>query len=120
DPEFQRQALEMMQSMNVGEVRHHGRYQTDLVEKAFNDGVKHNSVREMCAAVLAAQLAHPVQWIDLMDAAVIHAGIREVHEISPVRTTADMFKRTAFCEAGEAGVAPEMVIRCLPAEERFL
>ncbi|RNF26634.1 acyl transferase-like protein [Trypanosoma conorhini] len=121
DPKFQSHALEMMQSMNVGEIRHHGRYQTDLVEKAFKNGVEQNSVRGMCAAVLAAQMAHPVQWIDLMDAAVIDGGVREVHEIAPVRTTAEMFKRTIFREPGEGGgAALDVVTRCLPSEERFL
>ncbi|KEG15023.1 acyl transferase-like protein [Trypanosoma grayi] len=121
DANFQRDALEMMESMNVGEVRHHGRYQTDLVANAFKTGVKEGSVREMCAALLAAQLAHPVQWIDLMDAAVIGAGVREVHEIAPVRTTADMFRRTLFREAGSrVGTTLDVVTRCLPAEERFL
>ncbi|KAH9601551.1 Acyl transferase [Trypanosoma melophagium] len=123
DAAFQKDALEMMQSMNVGEVRHHGRYQTDLVEKTFKKGVEEGSVRDMCAAVLAAQLAHPVQWIDLMDFAVIHNGVREVHEIAPVRTTADMFKRTAFHDEssnGGSGSKLEIVTRCLPSEERFL
>ncbi|ORC92115.1 acyl transferase-like protein [Trypanosoma theileri] len=123
DTVFQKDSLEMMHSMNVGEVRHHGRYQTDLVEKTFKKGVEEGSVRDMCAAVLAAQLAHPVQWIDLMDVAVIHNGIREVHEIAPVRTTADMFKRTVFHDdsaKGASGAALEIVTRCLPSEERFL
>lgn len=120
DADFQRDALEMMQSMNVGEIRHHGRYQTDLVEKCFKNGVERGSVREMCAAVLAAQLAHPVQWIDLMDAAVIDGNVREVHEISPQRTTADMFRRTVFREVGEGGALLNVVSRCLPAEESFL
>ncbi|RNF07919.1 acyl transferase-like protein [Trypanosoma rangeli] len=115
DAEFQGHALELLGSMNVGEIRHHGRYQTDMVEKAFKNGVERNSVREMCAAVLAAQMAHPVQWIDLMDATVIDEGVREVHEIAPVRTIADMFKRTIFREPGQGGAALDVVACCLPS-----
>lgn len=124
DVDFQRDALDAMQSMNVGEIRHNGRYHTNLVELAFKNGMDTSSVRDMCAAVLAAQLAHPVQWIDVMDSAVFQHGVREAHEISPVRTVADMFKRTVFrgktSDASVGEAALDIVTRCLPSEERFL
>ncbi|KAG8344253.1 Acyl transferase domain [Trypanosoma vivax] len=124
DTQFQQDALEMMQSMNVGEIRHNGRYHTNLVEESFKKAVDEGSVRDMCAAVLAAQLAHPVQWIDLMETSVLSCGVREVHEVSPVRTVADMFKRSVFYEGkgseSTTGAILEVVTRCLPQEMSFL
>lgn len=124
DREFQEGTKEAMSALHIGEVRHVGRYSSDTVLKAFETAVKEESVRGMCAAVLAAQLAHPVMWIDTMNELVVINGVREVHEISPTRNLSDMFKRNkvdSLSMVAKAAISPfdEVKTKCFPADKMF-
>lgn len=96
DKTFQDRAIDSMVKLNVGEVRHNGRYHSNLIVDTFNDGVAQKSVREITAAVLAAQLAHPVQWITTMDELVLGNNCGRIQEISPQKNMADIIKRASF------------------------
>lgn len=97
EKDFQQDVEEAITSFNIGEVRHVGRYDGGKeILRLFKKGAQRECVRDMCAAVLAGQLAHPVMWIDSMEEMVVKHGVTEVHEISPVRALTDMFKRNYF------------------------
>ncbi|KAL7702158.1 acyl transferase-like protein [Lotmaria passim] len=116
DGAFQEAALGAMQRLNVGETRHNGRYHSTLVLDAFKDGVKQGSVREITASVLAAQLAHPVQWITAMDELVIENGCVQIQEISPQKNMSDIAKRASFRKNGKDGPFIRVVASSYPKE----
>lgn len=95
--DFQEEVEEAITSFNIGEVRHAGRYEGGKeILRLFKEGIQKKCVRYICAALLAAQLAHPVMWIDTMEEMVITHRVNEVHEISPVRTLTEMFRRSTL------------------------
>jgi malonyl CoA-acyl carrier protein transacylase len=93
---FQEAVLNAMQSPNIGETRHNGRYHSTLLVDTFKNGVSQGSVREITASVLAAQFAHPVQWITTMDELVIENGCTQIQEVSPQKNMSDIVKRASF------------------------
>ncbi|KPA86401.1 putative mitochondrial acyl transferase-like protein [Leptomonas pyrrhocoris] len=93
---FQEEALKAIQQFNVGEIRHNGRYESSLVADTFKDGVDQGSVREITAALLAGQLAHPVQWITAMDELVLKNDCVRIQEVSPQKNLSEMVKRASF------------------------
>ncbi|KPI85271.1 hypothetical protein ABL78_5688 [Leptomonas seymouri] len=115
DKNFQEAALNAMQKLNVGEVRHNGRYHSTLVADTFKDGLNHGSVREMAAAVLAAQLAHPVQWITVMDELVVENGCTRIQEISPQKNLSGIFQRASF-RRGDSNQSSIVVTASYPTE----
>lgn len=126
DKDFQEDVKEVMSSLNIGEVRHGGRYQSELVLQRYEAAIKNENVRDMCAAILAAQLAHPVLWADTMDEIVSTHNVREIHEISPVRNVSEMFKRSLFApppsaseEEGREVLEAAVQTKCFPADKMF-
>ncbi|GET92866.1 hypothetical protein, conserved [Leishmania tarentolae] len=93
---FQQSVLEYMRKVNIGEIRHKGRFESTLVIDTFNRGAEEGSVREMTAAVLAAQLAHPVQWITTMGEVIVAQECSHIQEVSPKKNTSEMFRRASF------------------------
>ncbi|CCW69514.1 unnamed protein product [Phytomonas sp. Hart1] len=96
DETFREETRDALRSLNIGEIRHKGRYTSNLLSDAFEEGANTNSVVTMCAAILASQISHPVMWIDSMEEMILHEDCRVIDEISPVRCMVDMFKRTNF------------------------
>lgn len=107
DKAFQDDVKDVMLSQNIGEIQHKGRYSSSIVIDAFKEGVKQGSVREICAAVLAAQLSHSVLWIDVMDEIVVANECTRIQEISPCRNVSEMFKRAVFksCKSKEGTIS---------------
>lgn len=116
DEVFQRDAREAIASLNIGEIQHRGRFSSDAVLQTFESGVKEKSVRDICAAVLAAQLAHPVLWTDVMDEVLDDVQTTEVIEISPTRTVSDMFKRTQQAREKARPGEQRIATHCFPAD----
>lgn len=116
DKDFQEDVRSAICSLNVGEVTHVGRYKSDKVLRLFERGVQQECVRDIVTALLAAQLAHPVMWIDTMNEMVMLHGVREVHEVSPVKNLTDMFSRSLF--SGE-GAVDGLVTKSFPADQHF-
>lgn len=127
DKSFQDSVKEAMSSMNIGEVRHVGRYHTDTILRKFEESIAKESVSGMCASVLAAQLARPVMWISSMKELVVQHRVSEIHEISPTRNLTEMFRRsyTFFTkEALDASppttfASESFVAKCFPADKMF-
>ncbi|CAJ1035068.1 Acyl transferase domain containing protein, putative [Leishmania shawi] len=113
---FQLSALEYMGKANIGEIRHKGRFESTLVIDTFNNGVAEGSVREMTAAVLAAQLAHPVQWITAMEEVVVAQGCSHIQEVSPQRSISEMFRRAVFVDDNDRNRSISPRVSSFPAE----
>ncbi|CAJ1993161.1 acyl transferase-like protein [Leishmania donovani] len=113
---FQQSALECMKRANIGEIRHKGRFESTLVVDTFNSGAAEGNVREMTAAVLAAQLAHPVQWITAMEEVVVAQGCSHIQEASPKRNTSEMFRRTSFFSEDDRSRSISLQVSSFPSE----
>lgn len=139
DKNFQQDVEEAITSFNIGEVRHVGRYEggRELLRR-LKEGIQKECVRDICTVVLTAQLAHPVMWIDTMQQMVIKHSVREVHEISPVRTLTEMFRRNTlpadYCSARDcdgqecnsenwngirSSIFESISSKCFPADKAF-
>ncbi|KAG5466388.1 hypothetical protein LSCM4_01538 [Leishmania orientalis] len=117
---FQQSVCEHMQKANVGEIRHKGRFESTLVVDTFNSGAAEGSVREMAAAVLAAQLAHPVQWITAMEEIVLGQGCSYIQEASPQRSLSEMFRRTSFLACNDGNRSASLQVSSFPTETPIL
>jgi malonyl CoA-acyl carrier protein transacylase len=108
--QFRADALEAVQSLNVGEQAHAGRF-TPVVTEALEGACAAGDSRELLAAVVTAQLAHAVQWDDVMRCVVAEERCARVIEVSPTPTLTDMFRK--HCAA--AGAA-EPQLFCYPRD----
>ncbi|EPY18525.1 acyl transferase-like protein [Strigomonas culicis] len=113
--EFVKTAKEAIASLNIGEVQHKGRYNSSLIFDTLENGVKQKSVKEICCAVLAAQMSHSVMWTDVMNEIVLAHNCTEIHEIAPVRNVSEMFKRSSFHDKKYNNKIP-LKISCFPAD----
>ncbi|KAG5466929.1 hypothetical protein LSCM1_01106 [Leishmania martiniquensis] len=113
---FQQSVREHMQKSNVGEIRHKGRFESTLVVDTFDNGAAAGSVREMVTAVLAAQLAHPVQWTTAMEEIVVTHGCSEIQEVSPQRGLSEMFRRASFFIGDERNNTFPLKVASFPKE----
>ncbi|KAG5492768.1 hypothetical protein JKF63_01348 [Porcisia hertigi] len=117
---FQKSALEYMRKANVGEIHHKGRLESNLIVDAFNSAVADGSVREMTAAVLAAQLAHPVQWIETMKEVVVKQRCSRIQEASPQKNMSEIFRRASFSTDDNCANRITLQVSSFPTEAPLL
>ncbi|CCW62180.1 unnamed protein product [Phytomonas sp. EM1] len=96
DEKFREEVRDAIQSLNIGEKQHKGRYTSSLLLDAFEEGANTNSTVTMCAAILASQIPHSVMWTDTMEEMILRGDCRSIDEIAPVRCIVDLFKRSTF------------------------
>lgn len=113
--QFINTAKDAITSLNIGEVQHKGRYSCSLALNTLEDGVKQKSVKEICCAVLAAQMSHSVMWTDVMKEVVLTHNCHEIHEIAPMRNVSEMFKRSSFRDTKYNNIIP-LKTSCFPAD----
>lgn len=94
---FREEAEDFLTAMNVGEIAHHGKFTTPVSQGAMIETLRTScSARELMAVTLAAQVAHPVQWMSTMDTMVRSLGITAVTEIAPQPTLSEMVRRSGL------------------------
>lgn len=108
-PQFLNEFSEAVRSENIGERSHSGKYASTLTATLLQaaspaeGGVP--NIRNLAAATMTAQLAHPVQWIDSMRTITNTLKCTSVTEISPTRTLSEMFKKCVSDKSGLETVA---------------
>lgn len=113
---FRAACEDSLTSMNIGEVTHHGKYQSrDVTMNMVNVVKTSSSPRELVAVALAAQMAHPVQWTTSMETIVQTLGVRQVVEIAPTSTVSEMFRRSKFRDECTNEVL-DVTATCLPEQ----
>ncbi|KAK7201257.1 acyl transferase-like protein [Novymonas esmeraldas] len=113
---FQHSVLEHICQPNIGEVHHNGRFSSTLIHDTFKNAAAEGNVREMTAALLAAQLAHPVQWTLSMEEMVLAQGCTRIQEASPQKNMSEMFRRASFCVGDAQQGGPQLQVSSFPKE----
>ena len=99
-PVFRAGVSSAIQSLNVGEQQHSGRYVPECEEKLMFNSVK-GSPRELLAAMLSAQASHTVQWHKLLKD-IVKVGIKAGIEISPRPTLGRIWSLHPSVRASDA------------------
>ena len=97
DASFRELCADHLESCNIGEQPRNGKYESVLTKK-LGSICRTGSVHDLLGAVLAAQLAHSVQWIESMRTIVKAEGATTIVEVSPTRTLCQMFQRAQLDE----------------------